>query len=112
MRRLAVRPTPPDKLTQELAQTNSWAAISIDDAGRSSRGSLSALTNLRCRFPGIARLDLQAARTIGMVETANAFLDLVVDGQTGMFRLLRAEPNNQYWIEAVAEDESGASYAV
>ncbi|AZO02565.1 hypothetical protein [Mesorhizobium sp. M2A.F.Ca.ET.043.02.1.1] len=112
MRRLAVRPTPPDKLTQELAQTNSWAAISIDDAGRSSRGSLSALTNLRCRFPGIATLDLQAARTIGMVETANAFLDLVVDGQTGMFRLLRAEPNNQYWIEAVAEDESGASYAV
>ncbi|CDX32018.1 dTDP-4-dehydrorhamnose reductase [Mesorhizobium plurifarium] len=112
MRRLAVRPTPPDKLTQELAQTSSWAAISIDDAGRPSQGSLSALTNLRCRFPGIATLDLQAARTIGLVETANAFLDLVVDGQTGTFRLLRAEPNNQYWIEAVAGDESGASYAV
>jgi dTDP-4-dehydrorhamnose reductase len=47
-----------------------------------------------------------------MVETANAFLDLVVDGQTGTFKLLRAGPNNQYWIEAVAGDESGASYAV
>lgn len=107
-RRLTVCPAAPDKMAQLLSRMNSWAAISVEEAGRFARGSLPAL---RCQFPGGAVLDLQAPAAIGMAEMANAFLDLVVDGQTGTFRLLGAEPNNQYWLEAVAEEESGPGYA-
>ncbi|TPI11216.1 glycoside hydrolase [Mesorhizobium sp. B4-1-3] len=112
MRRLAVRPAPPHKIVQHLSQTNSWAAISVEEGDWSARGSRSAFIKLRCQFPGGALLDLHSSPAIGMVEAANAFLDLVVDGQTGRFRLLRAEPNNQYWIEAVEEEVSGTNYAV
>jgi dTDP-4-dehydrorhamnose reductase len=107
-RRLRVCPAAPDKMAQLLSQMNAWAAISVEEAGRTAGGWLPAL---RCHFPGGAVLDLEAPAAIGMAETANAFLDLVVDGQTGTFRLLRAEPNNQYWLEAVAEEESGPGYA-
>jgi dTDP-4-dehydrorhamnose reductase len=93
IRRLTVCAARPAKVRQLVAASNAWAVIRIGD---NSPSALSVSPVLQCQFPDGGELSLQCAASLGPSAVANAFLDLVIDGQRGEFELLQAGPGNQY----------------
>ncbi|CCV05646.1 dTDP-4-dehydrorhamnose reductase (fragment) [Mesorhizobium metallidurans STM 2683] len=94
IRRLTACAARPAEVEHLLATSTAWAAIRIED---NSSPALSASTvYLQCQFADGGQLFLQCAAWLGSSAVANAFLDLVIDGQRGRFELLCAGADNQY----------------
>jgi beta-glucosidase/6-phospho-beta-glucosidase/beta-galactosidase len=101
IRRLSVGAARPDKVQQLLKTGNAWAAIRIEESSSGHGASSASPVRLRCQFPDGGQLLLQCAASLGSSAVANAFLDLIIDGQHGTFELLRADPGNQYELASL-----------
>jgi beta-glucosidase/6-phospho-beta-glucosidase/beta-galactosidase len=83
-----------------------WARVEAEsgfEGAKSHSGKSGPVLRLSCHYipPGerMTSLVVEAAHTFDPVHVVNAFLDLVIDGATGRFRMTRADPWGQYSFE-------------
>ncbi|RWE44490.1 MAG: glycosyl hydrolase family protein [Mesorhizobium sp.] len=97
-RRLSVLTVNASQTWQMMKATAAWATVGVDEPS----GVHSGAVRLHCRYPEGQDFLLQCNHVNAPREVANAFLDLIIDGQRGAFALSRSEPANQYEFSALA----------
>lgn len=103
-RRLPVCAARPDKIHRLMTQNGAWVAIHVDERRSARIGGSENPVRMLCRFPEGSDLLLQCDWNSPAPETANAFLDLIIDGQRGAYALSRWGPNNQYELHLLTDD--------
>jgi beta-glucosidase/6-phospho-beta-glucosidase/beta-galactosidase len=103
-RRLPVCAARPDKISELMKEDGAWAAIHVDERSSARTGASKNPIRMLCRFPEGNDLMLQCDPNSPTTEVANAFLDLIIDGQRGAFELSQSGPNNQYALAPLADE--------
>jgi hypothetical protein len=104
-RRLDIaEPTP-----QTTSGSAIWATIHVDSGFSPETGAprRPRPVSLTCHFPrenGIDPLIVEAGHSFDPTQVIHAFLDLVIDGMPGRFRITNAGPARQYALEPLSRE--------
>lgn len=105
-RRLDIaEPTP-----QTTSSSGTWARIYADSGFSPETGTAKRPrpVSLTCHFPseeGIDPLIVEAGHSLDPAQVIHAFLDLVIDGMPGHFRITNAGPARQYALEPLSRED-------
>ncbi|UVK57378.1 family 1 glycosylhydrolase (plasmid) [Mesorhizobium sp. AR02] len=107
-RRLPVVSAGPGNARKLMAAHGGWAAIRIEDRRPTRVGMPAGPVRIFCEFPDGSRLIVRSDDPAhAQIETANAALDLAIDGQRGGVQLTERGPHNQYRLVPLARDVQG-----
>ena len=94
---------------QSMSESETWALIHGESGFRHESGPRKPRPlSLKCRYPTKERdnvLIVEADHSFDPALVVNAFLDLVIDGATGRFRITSAGGGRQYAFEALDREE-------